>query len=556
MCSKNHYQVDKNTDKSLKKRFFEQVKQPGFYPGLLAGLSVAFVIFVLANLLIAHKIIEWKYNNIFSQNSQINKKSDSENITPEYIKNIAQNITVKVLSGDSWGSGIIIEKKDKFYTVLTNGHVLGNGHDYKIQTHDEKTHDAQLLFRLDEGERGDDLAVLQFSSSESYEIAKLNLSELKEEDRVFATGFPSSQNGLISHAGSVTLVLDRARKEGYQIAYSIDIEKGMSGGPLLNPQGELIGINGKHKPLWGGLYLYKDDSQLTQPREELDGYSWAIPIETFVRQAPPSLLANMTLNPPMVNEPKTSKKRLIEASYGNVQAKISGRLEDNVFTKVQLTLMRSGKTLLKKNLPEGVAEKIRYLDLQVVDLDKDENPEVIVDLTAGDDSLYSYSLIYHYAPERVKYLKLEHSWGPVDRKPSYKLKDFNKDGILEFESFNRKFAREFVADNNVNYTFPLQIWQYNRGEIRDVTRDRQYRQVLYNHTLLVWRDYLVRRNRKQDIKGVLAVYLAEKYLDDKGEEGWQRLKEAYKEDDGEKYFEQLRSLLKAMEYTNQNNSSL
>ncbi len=43
--------------------------------------------------------------------------------SPEQIKQLAQSITVKIVSGDNGGSGILIKKEGQVYTVLTNRHV-------------------------------------------------------------------------------------------------------------------------------------------------------------------------------------------------------------------------------------------------------------------------------------------------------------------------------------------------------------------------------------------------------------------------------------------------
>jgi hypothetical protein len=68
---------------------------------------------------------------------------------------------------------------------------------------------------------------------------------------------------------------------GYQIGYTNGVVKGMSGGPLLNHDGELVGINGIHgEPLWEVVYLYEDGSE---PDAGLQGLiaanSWAVPME-------------------------------------------------------------------------------------------------------------------------------------------------------------------------------------------------------------------------------------------------------------------------------------
>ena len=36
----------------------------------------------------------------------------------------AEAITVKIIAEDSWGTGILINKEDNIYTVLTNAHVV------------------------------------------------------------------------------------------------------------------------------------------------------------------------------------------------------------------------------------------------------------------------------------------------------------------------------------------------------------------------------------------------------------------------------------------------
>ncbi|MDJ1180231.1 serine protease [Roseofilum sp. BLCC_M91] len=203
------------------------------------------------------------------------------------IQTIARSITVKVASGQSWGSGILIQRQGSTYTVLTNEHVLRLGNSYQISTPDGRVYPAQVrsVGEFD----GNDLALLQFNSAQSYPIATLaSASAISIGDATYASGFPADREEFTFTTGQVSYLLPKPFKLGYQLGYSNDIFKGMSGGPLLNRYGEVVGINGKHKyPLWGNTYIFRDGSTPTAAvRQEMDSSSWAIPIATFLEYAP------------------------------------------------------------------------------------------------------------------------------------------------------------------------------------------------------------------------------------------------------------------------------
>lgn len=213
----------------------------------------------------------------------------SDQLSAEQLRKYAQSITVKVLSGDTWGSGILIHRKGQVYTVLTNQHVLtpGEGKPYHVQTPDGLIYQATVS-RVAEFE-GNDLGLLQFSSSEeAYTVASLGTLTLFKGDEVFAAGFPFEAKGFVFTTGQISLLLDKALDGGYQIGYTNDIQKGMSGGPLLNRRGQVVGINGRHAyPLWGNPYVFKDGSVPTvATQEQMSHFSWAVPVQTFLQVAP------------------------------------------------------------------------------------------------------------------------------------------------------------------------------------------------------------------------------------------------------------------------------
>ncbi|MBF2006932.1 MAG: trypsin-like peptidase domain-containing protein [Chlorogloeopsis fritschii C42_A2020_084] len=216
---------------------------------------------------------------------------------------LAESITVKVLAEGFLGSGIIFKEKDSVYTVVTNAHVMISGDPpYKIQTPDRRVYEAKLPHQVKKLDatcfNGKDLAILQFySPTHKYAVASLgSTSNLSVGNQVFAAGFPfnvegTQDVGFVFKAGKVSWVLDKALDGGYSIGYTNDIQKGMSGGPLLNRQGKVVAINGIHaEPLWGEPYTYQDGTPPEAPlRQRMSKYSWGIPIETIVELEPSSL---------------------------------------------------------------------------------------------------------------------------------------------------------------------------------------------------------------------------------------------------------------------------
>ncbi|MBE9187412.1 trypsin-like peptidase domain-containing protein [Microcoleus sp. LEGE 07076] len=220
-------------------------------------------------------------------------QSLTNQLSPEEVQRIAQSITVKVLSNKTSGSGILVgkkganSKKEDIYSVLTNRHVLVPGEPYRIQTPDGKIYQANVV--KDVNFKGSDLALLQFSSAQDYTLAELmSVSTLAVNQQVFAAGFVSDTKKLVFTSGEVSLLPDKAFQDGYQIGYTNNVQKGMSGGPILNQRGEVIGINGIiANPIWGDPYVFEDGSKPnSSEREKMSRYSWGIAIKTAVELSP------------------------------------------------------------------------------------------------------------------------------------------------------------------------------------------------------------------------------------------------------------------------------
>ncbi|MEL7074341.1 MAG: serine protease [Cyanobacteria bacterium J06648_1] len=223
------------------------------------------------------------------------------------LNQIAANISVRILNQDFLGSGFIVRQAEHEYLVITNQHVLRAGEaPYRVETVDGRIHAAKVITEMNTANYQYDLAVLKFTAKKPYQTAKIgNSLNLQVGQPVFAAGFPyqessssrtpaifanpnlSNSRKLALKSGRIAIILNQALEEGYQIGYTNDVKKGMSGGALLNERGEVIGVNGKHAyPLWESPEIYQDGSEPCPALQELiTRSSLAIPIEKSIELA-------------------------------------------------------------------------------------------------------------------------------------------------------------------------------------------------------------------------------------------------------------------------------
>ena len=236
-----------------------------------------------------------KQSTLFANSTSI-KVEEKEMLSQKQLEQEAKAITAKVLAGESWGSGIIIGKQGNLYTLVTNHHVLIFSKDktYQVQAPDGQIYPGYISKEVDFQEN--DLALVEFTSERRYKVASFatTLTNSVKKEEVFAAGFPieiesrKKAKGLYITNGYIAQLSKLHFGGGYQIGYTNSVKKGMSGGPLLNNKGEVVGINGVHKyPLWGNPYQFSDGSFATETqKEEMSKLSWAISINTFLKLAP------------------------------------------------------------------------------------------------------------------------------------------------------------------------------------------------------------------------------------------------------------------------------
>ena len=212
------------------------------------------------------------------------------------VEKYAKSITVRVFPANSdndiGGSGVLIRRAKDQYTVVTNHHVITQSDRvYQVQTCDNKIHTAEIVY-LPESADESDVAFLVFTSSDrDYPTATLKSGlNIETQTPVIAGGFPFDNNLKQSSTfqgteGIISKILERPFVGGYQIGYTNAVVRGMSGGPVLNYEGELLGINGMgQQPLFGNPYTFEDGSTIPdRDWEDFSKLSWAVPIEIIDR---------------------------------------------------------------------------------------------------------------------------------------------------------------------------------------------------------------------------------------------------------------------------------
>lgn len=169
----------------------------------------------------------------------------------------------------STGTGFVYKVDDNYGYLLTNNHVVSGGDNVKVVLTTDEEIDAEFLG----GDSYLDLAVLKIPRNKVTQVANIGSSEkMNLGDTVFTVGAPmgyeyrgSVTSGVLSgKERMVSVRVSSTNNDWVMRVLQIDasINPGNSGGPLLNVNGEVIGVC--------SLKLVDDD---------IEGMGFAIPIE-------------------------------------------------------------------------------------------------------------------------------------------------------------------------------------------------------------------------------------------------------------------------------------
>jgi hypothetical protein len=190
-----------------------------------------------------------------------------------------------------------------------------------------------------------------------------------------------------------------------------------------------------------------------------------------------------------------------------------------------LSITRNGERLVSQTLrplrrggiiapgrPEGTKSVL------VVDLNRDGEQEVVVDLYSGGAHCCYYSLIYGYSPMVSGYQRLTRDFGD----PGYTLEDLDRNRVHELVSADHRFA--FAFTSFAESRFPIRIFHYTPRGLRAVTR--RFPGAIRRDIRRLRRGARDFRRERLDIRGIIAALQADRYLLSRkaAARGWRRLR--------------------------------
>lgn len=154
-------------------------------------------------------------------------------LAPEEIYRKASSAIVLIVAGNqkagSFGSGFVINPKG---LIVTNDHVIGRYGQIQVKTADGKVYPATVVSR----DAKLDLALVQIQPQGSLPSLRLRSVPPRIGQQIYTIGNPLGMEKSISDG-----IVSRLEDNGY-IQYTAATNPGNSGGPLLNEDGEVIGV--------------------------------------------------------------------------------------------------------------------------------------------------------------------------------------------------------------------------------------------------------------------------------------------------------------------------
>lgn len=173
-------------------------------------------------------------NSVYSKDSEYRGEEFINVTVYERINPAIVLVEAQLSDGLSSGTGCVINKKG---IILTSSHVVSKASYIEVTTAKGETYKAELVPTQGENE---DLAILKIHPKKPLPTT-INLGDssmVKVGQKVLAIGNPFGFNGTLT-----TGIVSRIDYERNKIQTDAAINPGSSGGPILNANGEVIGIS-------------------------------------------------------------------------------------------------------------------------------------------------------------------------------------------------------------------------------------------------------------------------------------------------------------------------
>ena len=170
------------------------------------------------------------------------------------------------------GSGVVYDKQGH---IITNNHVVGNAKTVDVTFVDGNTYAAKVIGT----DPFSDIAIIQltddFSAENVMPLVIANSSSLQVGQQIVAIGNPfglsdTMTTGIVSQMGRLLPNPDTGFSTPNAVQTDAAINPGNSGGPLLNMQGQVVGIN----------------TAINSATGEFSGVGFAVPSSTILREMP------------------------------------------------------------------------------------------------------------------------------------------------------------------------------------------------------------------------------------------------------------------------------
>ncbi|MFM7278211.1 MAG: trypsin-like peptidase domain-containing protein [Microcystis aeruginosa] len=174
------------------------------------------------------------------------------------LKAITVRIDVEGNYKEDGGSGVIVRQQGQFYTILTAYHVVQEKRNYKVlifNPSNQQIIGSHIINEKNIKQIDDyDLAEITIQSSAKYRTANIGDSQqLQPTDDLTVSGYPLPSSNITKRLSTPTLkpgkFTDRLPpdallkgKKGATLKMDVETEVGMSGGAVVNKNGELVGI--------------------------------------------------------------------------------------------------------------------------------------------------------------------------------------------------------------------------------------------------------------------------------------------------------------------------